>query len=141
MQHTSTFQHFMQGLLKDLNAPTADDPKNKADIGNATDHVFKLEIIEGPACDVVFCVRLGIDADALSAIDLRSLLAHNQPQTGATPNIVGLHPQKQDLCLWCREPIENLRLSPCIDMLKRLIHQAEEIRKTFEASTARLTID
>ena len=135
MQTPSMFQHFMQYLLGKLELPIAGQSGTQTN-PTATGHVFQIEVIEGSAGNVIFCVKLGLAADALSATDLQKLLAHNLPQTGASPNIVGLHPQGQEFCLWCRESIESLKPSSCIDMLKRLIHQAEELRNYFDAPAA-----
>ncbi|MDB5992451.1 MAG: hypothetical protein JWQ10_3854 [Herbaspirillum sp.] len=133
------FQRSMQDLIKKLEIPIAG--RIGTQTGPAvTGHVFQIEVIEGAADNVAFCIKLGLAVDALSASDLRKLLAQNLPQTGASPNIVGLHPKGQEFCLWCRESIENLKPSLCIDILNRLVRQAEELRNYFDAPAA-CTVD
>jgi hypothetical protein len=132
MQTPSTFQRFMQELLQKMALPNAGGAGMQ--IGStSTGHIFEIEVIEGQTGHVAFCVKLGLPADSLNAGDLRRLLAHNQPQAGASSSVIGLHHQEQEFCLWCRESVEDLKLTTCVDMLNRLVHQAEEWRNSFDA--------
>jgi hypothetical protein len=132
MQIPSTFQRFMQELLQKMALPNSGRAGMQTS-STSKGHIFEIEVIEGQTGHVAFCVKLGLPTDSLNAEDLRRILAHNQPQAGAASSVIGLHHREPELCLWCRESVEDLKLSSCADMLNRLVHQAEEWRNSFDA--------
>ncbi|MDB5774984.1 MAG: Tir chaperone protein (CesT) family [Herbaspirillum sp.] len=125
----------MQDLMKNMGASDAGDAEFTSNAGSADDASsaveadFSVNIIEGQASgDIVFCIRTGIVAEDLNVSALCQLLAQNQPLSGSPPSVIGLHPEDGDIFLWCRAAAESLELPECVEILKRLVHQADELK-------------
>jgi hypothetical protein len=128
MPHTSTFRQFMQDLMKNMGASAHGDA--------ASD--FSVNIIEGQASgDIVFCIRTGIAAEDLNVGSLCQLLAQNRPLSGSPPSVIGLHPEDGEIVLWCRASAESLQLPVCVEILNRLVHQADELKNDVLATSGR----
>lgn len=125
MEHSAAFQKFMHDLAHDL-APAADSVRQAKGTPNIKAS-FRAEITETTCAHVLFCIRAGITAAQLDQAAMLIVLTHNMPRQGDPSGVLGMHPDGIELCLWHREPMENLSPSFTASLLKRLVQQTAEL--------------
>lgn len=125
MEHSAAFQKFMHDLAHDL-APASGSIRQKAGTPDIKTS-FHAEITETASAHVLFCFKVGIEATHLDQAAMLIVLTHNMPRQGDPSGVLGMHPKGSELCLWHREPIENLSPSFTTSLLKRLVRQTAEL--------------
>lgn len=125
MEHSAAFKKFMHDLAHDL-GPAAGSIRQTAATPD-TKTSFHAEITETAGAHVLFCIRTGITATHLDQAAMLIVLTHNMPRQGDPSGVLGMHPEGTELCLWHREPMENLSPSFTASLLKRLVQQTAEL--------------
>jgi hypothetical protein len=129
MNGSENFTFFLvlapQNLVDSLGMPAIN-------ISQSHGQMFEIDVTEGVDGHFCFSANLGISAVNLTVAEVLGILKVNSPQAQSVPNILGVCPKTQNLCLWNSASMDNMQLSECVDMLNRLIYQAELLRKSLD---------